>query len=776
MKAIIMAGGLGTRLRPVNSCRPKPMVNIFDRPILEHVILLLKRCGVSDMCVTVRHMADMITDRFGSGESLGVNIEYSLEKEALGTAGGVKQCASFIGGEDFLVISGDCICDLDLRALADFHSSRGGCASLALYACRDPLEYGSVVTGGDGRIVRFAEKPPWEKVVTDLVNTGIYVLSPSVLDDIPDGVPYDFGKDLFPALLAAGKPLYGLPLSGYWCDVGSCRSYLRCCIDALSGEVELKKDAPEVKNGVWSLSPLPDGAVLIPPVFVGRGVNIGQFARVGPCVSLGAGSSVESGASVRESVVDGAAIGKNASVSGAVVCRDASVGEGASVSEGAVIGEGCVIGADAVILPKVRLWPEQSIAPRARVKCSVTGGCARGPLRFRAGGVLSGEVGVDFTPEYCAALGSASSVWGRVGVGWGGGDAARVMASAMGCGVCAGGGELTEFDGGFRASAAYAGRCLGLGATAFFEERDGRMSVYFFSAAGIPIGRESERRLESLTDLPRAGARGVGTVSRVGGIFDSYCAAAARAGNLHGAGKPAGLRLFVSGRGTENRALRRALTLMGCDCSQRAEGAPVFSVSDGGLTLAAEDEDGHSMDWDLLLTAAALTEFERVSGTAAVPFDAPAAIDLLADALGAKVFRLGRDGAEAEALYASQIHMRDGVFAACRIVSFLAANGETLSSLRRRLPGFSRVTRYVPVDCGRAAAMRKLAAACAEYSAEFGSGIRMDTGRGWASAAPTGGSGIVRLRAEAGTEEIAEDICAEVERRLRDALRADKLE
>jgi len=239
MKAIIMAGGEGRRLRSVSGERPKPMVPFLGRPMMEHIILLLKAQGFRDICAAVRYKAGDIENCFGDGSRLGVNLTYRREAEALGTAGAVKNCADFIGDDDFLVISGDAACDFELAELYRKHKASGAAASLALYRDSEPLSYGLAVTDSGSMIRAFVEKPSWERVVTDLVNTGIYVLSPKILPLIPDGLSFDFGKELFPLLLDRGEKLLGVELDGYWCDVGTPLSYYRCCVDALEGRLRL---------------------------------------------------------------------------------------------------------------------------------------------------------------------------------------------------------------------------------------------------------------------------------------------------------------------------------------------------------------------------------------------------------------------------------------------------------------------------------------------------------------------------------------------------------
>ncbi len=239
MKAVIMAGGEGRRLRAVSGDRPKPMVELLGRPMMEHIVNLLRAQGFTDICAAVKYRAEDIMDYFGNGEKFGVSLSYRVEKEALGTAGGVKNCKDFYGNEDFLVISGDAACDFDLRELMDKHRQEKAAISIALHKDPEPLSYGLAVTDEGSIVHAFIEKPKWQRVVSDLVNTGIYVVSPSVMELVPDNQPYDFGKELFPLLLERGEKVLGIPLEGYWCDVGTPLSYYKCCVDALQGRLKI---------------------------------------------------------------------------------------------------------------------------------------------------------------------------------------------------------------------------------------------------------------------------------------------------------------------------------------------------------------------------------------------------------------------------------------------------------------------------------------------------------------------------------------------------------
>ena len=233
MKAVILAGGRGTRLeRVTHGAIPKPMAELLGRPVLEHVVRHLGECGFGEICCTLSCLPGQIRDYFGDGSAFGVHMEYRVEEQPLGTAGAVKNCRDFTGGEDFLVISGDAACDLDLRALWAAHRRIRPAVTMALYPHEAPLAYGLAVTDRDGFVRSFIEKPSWDRVVTDLVNTGIYVLGEEAMAFVPQETPFDFAKDLFPRLLEADMPLLGLPLEGYWRDIGDPGSYYRANLDA----------------------------------------------------------------------------------------------------------------------------------------------------------------------------------------------------------------------------------------------------------------------------------------------------------------------------------------------------------------------------------------------------------------------------------------------------------------------------------------------------------------------------------------------------------------
>ena len=250
MKAVVMAGGEGTRLRPLTSNQPKPMVPIVGKPCMEHILDLLRRHGMNEVVVTLAFMPQAIRTYFGGGESLEMDVDYSVEEQPLGTAGSVKLAERRLD-ETFLVISGDALCDVDLTALVDAHKAKGAAVTIGLKSVENPLEFGIVVTDEEGRVERFLEKPSWGQVFSDTINTGIYVLEPEVLRHVPTDRPYDFSKELFPLLLEMGRPIYGHVLDGYWQDIGNLDQFRQANFDALDGRVQLDIPGLQLRGNVW---------------------------------------------------------------------------------------------------------------------------------------------------------------------------------------------------------------------------------------------------------------------------------------------------------------------------------------------------------------------------------------------------------------------------------------------------------------------------------------------------------------------------------------------
>lgn len=272
MKAVVMAGGEGTRLRPLTSLRPKPMVPIVNQPVMEHILGLVKHHGIDEVVATLAFMPQVIEDYFGDGEEWGMDIAYALEETPLGTAGSIKNAEALLKDDTFLVISGDALTDINLAEVIEFHKSREATVTIALKRVPDPLEFGVVITDDDGKIDRFLEKPSWGQVFSDTINTGIYVLEPEIFDYIPEGEPFDFSSQLFPLLMEKGYPLYGCVVDGYWCDVGSLETYMQVHKDILDGKAMIFIPGLEAHEKLW----ISEGAEIHPDA------EVSEKGRAGP--------------------------------------------------------------------------------------------------------------------------------------------------------------------------------------------------------------------------------------------------------------------------------------------------------------------------------------------------------------------------------------------------------------------------------------------------------------------------------------------------------------
>jgi mannose-1-phosphate guanylyltransferase/phosphomannomutase len=416
VKAVVMAGGAGSRLRPLTVGLPKPMVPIVDKPVMEHTLGLLKNHGVDEIIVTTQYMAPVIQNYFGDGEAFGLKIHYSIEEMPLGTAGSVKLAEELLD-EPFLVMSGDALTDFDLRAVMAFHAQTNAQATLVLSRMLNPLEYGVVVTDAQGRITQFVEKPTWGEVVSDTVNTGIYLLDPSVLKQCPVGRAFDFSQDLFPLLLEQGAPMFGCVASGYWLDVGDHASYVQANTDFMTGRVRLPMPGRQLGGGIWAAGDveISPEAQIYGPVYLGRGVKLKENAVVhGPSI-IGDYSVIDSYAHVDRSVIwRNSYIGERAEIRGAVICRQCRIKSTAVVFEGAVLGDNCVVGEGAYIHPNVRIWPDKEIETGAIVKTSIIWGAHGRRVIFGRYGV-TGLVNVDLTPEFAAKLGAAFGAMHTIG-------------------------------------------------------------------------------------------------------------------------------------------------------------------------------------------------------------------------------------------------------------------------------------------------------------------------------------------------------------------------
>ncbi|EFH89515.1 mannose-1-phosphate guanyltransferase [Ktedonobacter racemifer] len=409
MKAVVMAGGEGSRLRPLTIQRPKPMVPIAGKPVMEHILNLLKRHGITEVVVTVQYLASNIEDYFGNGSQFGMRITYSRENEPLGTAGSVKNAEDQLT-EPFLVISGDALTDYDLAEVIKYHNEKKSLATLLLAHVHNPLEYGVIITNEDGHITQFLEKPSWGEVFSDTINTGIYVLDPKIFTYFEKNKQFDFSQELFPMMLKQGDPIYGyVAPKGYWCDVGNLSEYMRANAEALQGLVDIDIPAKNIGGNIWCEEgvEIASDAQLYGPIYLAHECKVKPGAIIHGPSTIGHYSIIDERAQVDRSIVwNNSYIGERSELRGAIVGSSTSVKGKAVMFEGSVIGDNSSIQEGAIIQPNVKIWPDKEIEAGAVINTSIIWGSQGRRSLFSRHGV-TGLVNIDITPEFATRLGAA---------------------------------------------------------------------------------------------------------------------------------------------------------------------------------------------------------------------------------------------------------------------------------------------------------------------------------------------------------------------------------
>ena len=329
MKAVVMAGGLGSRLHPLTAKRPKPMVPLVNKPVLFHILSLLKHHNITEVVITVKHLAHHIQEYFGDGSKMGMHIRYAMEESPLGTAGGVKNAEWFLDKEPFLVISSDIVTDIDLSNLLQYHREKQAAVTMALKRVSNPKGYGVVIVDAKGGISQLLEKPEPSQITSNIVNTGIYILEPDVLNYMQTDTKYDFSYDIFPALLQDKAPIFGYLANQYWRDIGTIQSYEQAIVDVLNGKVKHIDLGNKISNGVWAGRnvTMAGDVCLFGPIYLGDNVKIKKGATLyGPTV-IHDGSVVDRKAWIRHSIIDQESyIGKEATIYQSIVSQDSHIG------------------------------------------------------------------------------------------------------------------------------------------------------------------------------------------------------------------------------------------------------------------------------------------------------------------------------------------------------------------------------------------------------------------------------------------------------------------
>ena len=439
MKAVVMAGGFGTRIQPLTHSRPKPMLPIMNKPMMEHTMMMLKDLGIEEFIVLLYFKPEVIKDYFGDGSDFGIKITYVVPDDDYGTAGAVKLAEEHIGNDNFIIISGDLVTDFDFKKLFDFHESKKAKLSIGLTSVENPLQFGVVIANEDNVIEKFLEKPSWGEVFSDTINTGIYIIESEILNYIPERENFDFAKDLFPLLMQKNIELMGYSLSGYWRDVGNPESYREVYEDILNDRVKfnisgIKKEYPDgvlYSSVEYDLDPSVEiiGKVILDEnVTLDKGVKLNNVV-IGKNVTIGADSKIRNSIFWEDIVVD-----KNAKFDNTLVCNNNKIAKNVTAKAGLILAQGCEVGELASFEQDVIIWPDKKIESAAIVSHSLILGSRYKNSIFENGSV-SGKSNVELSCEMATKLAEAFAsqlpIGSKVIVGRDGDKSSRMLKRAF---------------------------------------------------------------------------------------------------------------------------------------------------------------------------------------------------------------------------------------------------------------------------------------------------------------------------------------------------------
>jgi len=422
MKAIVLAGGFGTRIQPLTNSIPKPMLPILNRPMMEHIIIKLRdQLGIKDIAVLLYFKPEIIKNHFKDGSDLGVNITYFQPDDDYGTAGAVSFAKEFLD-ETFIIVSGDLVTNFDFQKIQKFHKKKNSQLTITLTSVENPLQFGVVIANEEDRIERFLEKPSWGEVFSDTINTGIYVIEPEILEHIPFKENFDFAKDLFPKLMREDIPLWGCSVEGYWRDVGNPESYRDVYKDIFSGEIELpiKGERQEIDKGVVYLeegSQLPEKIRIRGTVVIGKEVEVAEGATLQNC-SIGNKSKIKKHSEVLDSVLwHDVQIGAKVKLNNSVLCNDNILKDEVKAPFGIIVAEKCLINKKAAFEKDIIIWPDKVVEASAVVSTNIIWGNRYKSSIFQNGTVIGRtniELSCQMSTKLAESLGSTLPVGSSV--------------------------------------------------------------------------------------------------------------------------------------------------------------------------------------------------------------------------------------------------------------------------------------------------------------------------------------------------------------------------
>ncbi len=813
MKAVIMAGGFGTRLHPLTINLPKPMVPLFNRPIMLHIVDLLKRHGITELVMLLYHQPETIRHFFGDGSEFGVTITYVTPLDDFGTAGAVKAAAKHLD-QRFVIIRGYLLTDFDLGRAIAFHEQKQAQATLALTPVADPLQFGVVITDNDGRISKFLEKPDWGEVFSDTINTGIYILEPEVLDLIPANENRDWSKDVFPTMLAKGAPLFGCTLQGYWADIGNTDAYLDASRDLCAGKLEVRiSESAQKKQGFYlGVEADAQQADVAGTLLIGNNSRILGRAKLENTV-IGRNCVIEDGVEIKDSVLwNNVYVKTGAKLEGAVLGNSVRIGSDADLKPGTVIGDNSTIGDQAQLNADVKVWPNKSIEAGSIVTGNLIWGEVWRKSLFE-GALVKGLTNIELTPEFAAKLGAAYGSTLPKGayvlIGRDAFRASRMLKRSFVGGLLSAGINVRDVKRLPLPVLRYKLTTFGeVGGVHFRQsDRDGSVTeIVFFDELGHEISSNTAKAVERIffkENFRRVHFAEPGSISELPNIGDYYCEGFLRAldKSLIAASRP---RVVIDlNHAPAADLMPGLLNDLGCEVIElnshvdetltqptpdeitarldqlgriivSLQATAGFMIGPSGERATFLDDKGVPLNEIESIALFVALEKPQQSSRLILPIAAPESIERMAAGQGMKTEwtkgdgrSLGLGAQEKNVIMAADMERRlsfprfhphfDGLFAIAHLLELLGHQGCRISDVRNRLQLDSYLALQLPCSWEqKGGIMRLMNEDSAGQQTTFIDGVKVHLEQGWVLVVPDPYRPLVHLRAEATSRRQAE--------------------
>lgn len=804
IKAVIMSGGQGSRLRPLTCHIPKPMVPILNKPVMEYTVELLKNHNINDIAVTLHYLPSLITEYFGDGKRFDVNMDYYIEETPLGTGGSVKNAEDFLDST-FVVVSGDAFTNIDLQKALDFHRLKNSKATLILKKEPIPLEYGVIITDENGRITRFLEKPSWGEVFSDTINTGIYILEPEVLDYYKKGENFDFSKDLFPRLLKDNIPIYGYVADEYWCDVGDLNSYISTHEDLLNKQIEMEFKSKEIKEGIWigDGTYIANGVKLIPPVYIGDNCIIEENTRVEPYSVIGDNSYIGKNASLKRSILwSKVLVSDNTELRKSIVCDSVQIKEQVKVYEEAVIGTSSKLLSKSTINPNIKIWPHKVVEEGAVVQENLVWGskASKNIFGYRD---ISGDGNIDITPEFASRLGTAfASVVKEEGsfiISSDEYNSSNLIKNCLISGVLSTGARVVDIEKASLPMCRFAVKHFqadGGIQVRVDSNKKNKVHIELLDINGANISRDLERKIENafiIEDFKRCSGERVKDIVKIYNFSSIYMEEGKKTlKNISKIKRECPNILIGSISDNITILAREYLENIGCNVKVKND----FHENDLIKTISEEvkkesfdlgivfdengensilvDNNGRGLSEEEFLLLAFLIGFKSEEiEEIVIPYNFPRVVEDMAEKYNSKVCMTKTNISDImteivnrDCLYQYILNF-DGIWGIGKIIDFLVKENTSLTSLIKELPKYYYLEKQIPCKWeDKGEVLRKLIEEDSEGIETF-EGARIVDDRGWVLVLPDNEKPIFNLYVEGLSEEYAEELSNFYDRKIR---------